>query len=247
MSVTDLPASSQDQTGKHDPSTGPDAASDTKGRLGRRLILTGMPFAMTLANRPAFATGGLCTMSVLASANLSNPVEEKMNCGVSPGCWAQKATNWQGANGDWQSTMPVNVQPDDSFRTTFSMPPSWRLCSPGDNNYNPIEANLYQVLTQPLVLVYMPSSGPKIKGTDAGAAKHITAGYLNALAFNSGHLVNGVVIWGHYPVTDDGVLNMVQGLWSTPPTAANIDSRIASVKNYAYVVVDNQHYCSVGL
>jgi hypothetical protein len=243
LSVTDLPASSEDQTGKHDPSTAPGAASDTKGRLGRRFILTGMPFAMTLANRPAFATGGLCTMSVLASANLSNPIEQNMNCGVSPGCWAQKALR----DDAWQSSMPIGLSPDSSFRAVFSMPSNWRLSAPNDSQCNPIEATLYQVLTQPLKLVYVPSSGPKIKGSDGGAAMHIVAGYLNALAFNSGHVVNGVVIWGHYPVTDTGVMNTVLGLWSPAPTAADIDSRIAAVKNYAYVVVDNQHYCDVGL
>jgi len=51
------------------------------------------PLLLTVASRPVWATGGMCTPSALASANLSGQ-HEFTGCGISAGFWKTKKSWW---------------------------------------------------------------------------------------------------------------------------------------------------------
>lgn len=247
MSVTDLPASSEDQTGKQDTSPAPEGGK----RLGRRFILTGMPFAMTLANRPAFATGGgQCTMSLLASLTNSHPVRSDLNCGVSPGCWKQHALD---CTNTWESLQAAGISTGQTFRSLFSMPAAWTLVS--GTSTTAIEANLLQVLQNNYKFRYNGPGSNDFTTSNSGAPKHILAGLLNAVAFNGGLVVNGVHVMGHYPVTPSSIMTAVANLFALAYTSGDfntfkstVNTTVDNTMNLAYQVgPDSQHYCDVDL
>lgn len=61
----------------------------------RRLLLGGAsaPLLLTIASRPAWAGGDVCTASALASANLSGQ-HTHAGCSKSAGFWKQKPQHW---------------------------------------------------------------------------------------------------------------------------------------------------------
>lgn len=64
-------------------------------RRRRRLLLGGAsaPLLLTIASRPAWAGGDICTASALASANLSGQHTQD-GCSKSAGFWKQKPEQW---------------------------------------------------------------------------------------------------------------------------------------------------------
>lgn len=74
---------------------------DTQGASGsvearrRRLLTAGAssPLLLTIASRPAWATGGHCTASALASANASGS-QDFDGCSISAGWWKNKKHRW---------------------------------------------------------------------------------------------------------------------------------------------------------
>ena len=62
----------------------------------RRKLLGGVaasPLLLTVASRPVWAQGGMCTPSALASANLSGQ-HDFIGCGISAGWWKTKKDRW---------------------------------------------------------------------------------------------------------------------------------------------------------
>jgi len=62
---------------------------------GRRLILGGIPVAVTLASKPALAMSGQCGVSNALSGNLSHPLPTGVNCGLTPDAWVKLAGTQQ--------------------------------------------------------------------------------------------------------------------------------------------------------
>ena len=78
----------------------PAAASDAPRNPGRRIILGGIPIAVTLASKPALAMTGQCSVSNVLSGNLSHPLPTGVNCGMTPATWQSLA----GTNQLWTRT-----------------------------------------------------------------------------------------------------------------------------------------------
>lgn len=145
----------------------------------RRKLLGGVaasPLLLTVASRPVWAQGGMCTPSALASANLSGQ-HDFIGCGISAGWWKVKKDRWP---------IPYNT----AFHSIF---PKIRF-----NNVVIHELNNSGGLTTlgDVIDTNFPSnkSGKKSnKGSgqtpsqDPGnLAFHLIGAYLNALAFPSG-------------------------------------------------------------
>ncbi len=75
----------------------------------RRKLLGGVaasPLLLTVASRPVWAQGGMCTPSALASANLSGQ-HEFTGCGISAGFWKTKKNWWPiSPNAEFHSIFP---------------------------------------------------------------------------------------------------------------------------------------------
>jgi hypothetical protein len=78
----------------------PAAESDALSNPGRRIILGGIPIAVTLASKPALAMSRQCSVSNALSGNLSHPLPNGVNCGLTPATWESLA----GTNQLWQRT-----------------------------------------------------------------------------------------------------------------------------------------------
>jgi hypothetical protein len=78
----------------------PAAESDAPSNPGRRIILGGIPIAVTLASKPALAMSRQCSVSNALSGNLSHPLPNGVNCGLTPATWESLA----GTNQLWQRT-----------------------------------------------------------------------------------------------------------------------------------------------
>lgn len=104
------------------PSDSPAAPASTKAasrfagpNLGRRLLLGGIPIAVTLASKPALAMTGECSVSNALSGNLSHPLPNGVNCGLTPLTWC----NLAGTNQLWPRTA---MYPQTSFSSACGSP-----------------------------------------------------------------------------------------------------------------------------
>ena len=98
------------------------AASDTPRHSGlrnpgRRLVLGGIPIAVTLASKPALAMTGQCSVSNALSGNLSHPLPNGVNCGMTPQTWVDLA----GTNQLWPRT---GMYPQTTFISAVGTPGS---------------------------------------------------------------------------------------------------------------------------
>jgi hypothetical protein len=228
----------------------PDSNSKTphtqqRPALGRRgFVLAGAPIILTLANRPALASGKkggggfVCSMSILASANLSNPVEAGANCGVSPGCWKNRAYDESGTK-LWEST---GYTPTQTVGDVFPPPaPSatgkWKWSDPNKT--------LHQALgSDPPKLGYKYGSNSTNYNSGNGVINEIIAGFLNANAFNGGHLLFGMVMNGHYPYSPGEITGAFSVLWAkTPSSESGVTSAVWALRNAVYQVEDSAHFC----
>jgi hypothetical protein len=212
--------------------------------LGRRgFVLAGAPLILTLANRPALATdksggGGFCTMSILASANLSNPVEAGANCGVSPGCWKNNAYG----DAMWQST---GISPASTVGEIFNPPGNgevgkWKWSDPNQTLIAALNAS------SPSKIGFRKTTSSTWYSTSNGTIKEIIAGFLNIKAFNSGNTLFGMTMWNHYPVSNGDFTTALGVLWGTVPNwNSAVDTAVSNFRNVIYDVPDGGHYCNV--
>ncbi|MFU2485870.1 hypothetical protein [Thauera sp. WH-1] len=72
------------------------AQRDAKHSTRRRKLLGGVaasPLLLSISSRPAWANGGMCTPSALASANLSGQ-HDFSGCSISAGWWKNNESRW---------------------------------------------------------------------------------------------------------------------------------------------------------
>jgi len=168
------------------------AKRETLALPGRRLILGGIPIAVTLASKPALAMGE-CSVSNALSGNLSHPLPAGTNCGMTPGTWMQLA----GTNQLWS-------------RTGYSPSMLFTSACPGPVN------NTWTCGTQSLLAALEGSLtvSCKINGvnTTLNASQfgaQCAAGALNASCFSP----------NNYPKTSSQVQTLIAAVWSQAPTS----------------------------
>ncbi|HEY0526151.1 MAG TPA: hypothetical protein VGD08_22345 [Stellaceae bacterium] len=182
----------------------------SKSTTSRRMLLRGgVPAVMTLASRPALAGGPACTVSAVLSANLSNAIEQGLNCGVSPGCWKNLAYS----DGKWQST---GYDPDQSFASVFGP-------VPGGSRWTIGTGSLHDALGGNVTITCkIPGKGgsfTSVAVSGNGFTAQSVGALLNAAAFNK---------YNHYPLSVYDVLSRVTGLWSTQPASKGDVQTLAS-------------------
>lgn len=164
---------------------------ETLAMPGRRLILGGIPIAVTLASKPALAMGE-CSVSNALSGNLSHPLPKGTNCGLTPATWMQLA----GTNQLWSRT---GCSPSERFTTACGSQPSGTTWTCGTQS---MLAALEGSLTVSC----------KIDGVDtllsAGQfGAQCAAGILNAGCFSP----------NNYPKTMAQVQNLIAPIWTQMP------------------------------
>lgn len=175
----------------------PEASSAGGGSRhpGRRLVLGGIPVAVTLASRPALAwEGGECSVSSALSGNLSHPLPSDVNCGMTPATWAALA----GTNQLWSRTA---MFPSTNFTSACGAPgfgSDWECGT----------QSLLAALQGGLVIEC------KIKGTEAKLnaelfGEQVAAGLLNAAAFAP----------NNYPETLAQVQQLASAIWMSKPSS----------------------------
>lgn len=117
------------------------------------------PLLLTVASRPVWATGGMCTPSALASANLSGQ-HEFTGCGISTLGWKQNKARWPIAS----TTKFHSIFPSTKFasKVIYKKTPNGALTTLADV----IDENI-------------------LGDNPGGLASALIGAYLNALAFPS--------------------------------------------------------------
>jgi hypothetical protein len=172
------------------------AESDAPRNPGRRIILGGIPIAVTLASKPALAMTQQCSVSNALSGNLSHPLPNGVNCGLTPATWASLA----GTNQLWQRT---GFFPSTNFTSAAGSPgfgSAWMIGG----------QSLLSALQGGLVIQI------KIKGTNStlnGAlfGEQVAAALLNAAAFAP----------NNFPDSLSQVQQKVRAVWITTPTSTS--------------------------
>jgi hypothetical protein len=164
---------------------------ETLAMPGRRLILGGIPIAVTLASKPAMAMGE-CSVSNALSGHLSHPLPAGVNCGLTPDCWTKLA----GTNQLWTRT---GCSPSTRFIDACGSQPNGSVWSCGSQS-------MLAALEGSLVV------SCKINGADTALnagqfGAHCAAGILNASCFSP----------TNYPKTMAEVENLIAPLWSQHP------------------------------
>ncbi len=165
---------------------------ETLAMPGRRLILGGIPIAVTLASKPALAMGQ-CSVSNALSGNLSHPLPAGTNCGLTPETWIQLA----GTNQLWSRT---GCSP--SMRFTSACP------GPANANWTCGTQSMLSALEGQLTV------SCKIDGADTPLSAgqfgaQCAAGILNAACFSP----------SNYPKTMAQVQNLIAPVWTQQPTS----------------------------
>ncbi|HLI22169.1 MAG TPA: hypothetical protein VKV32_13675 [Stellaceae bacterium] len=183
------------------------AASEAPKNPGRRLILGGIPVAVTLASKPALAMTGQCSVSNALSGNLSHPLPSGVNCGMTPQTWLDLA----GTNQLWPRT---GMWPQTNFSTACG--------SPGFGN-------VWQCGSQSLLSALQGSLTVQCKINNVETSlsaqlfgEQVAAGLLNAAAFSP----------NNYPKSLDEVQSLVLAIWAAKPTSrSQAQSLLDSVTN----------------
>jgi hypothetical protein len=161
---------------------------------GRRMLLGGIPIAVTLASQPALARTAQCSVSNALSGNLSHPLPSGVNCGMTPLTWC----NLAGTNQLWPRTA---MYP----QTTFSS-----ACG------GPGFSSGWVLGTQSLLSSLQGSLSIqcKINGKDTTLnaqlfGEHVSAAMLNAAAFSP----------NNFPKSLGQVQLAVRAIWQIKPTS----------------------------
>ncbi|MGH6968017.1 MAG: hypothetical protein ACREEL_10245 [Stellaceae bacterium] len=159
----------------------------------RRLILGGIPVAVTLASKPALAMTGECSVSNALSGNLSHPLPEGTNCGLTPASWIKLA----GTEQLWSRT---GFAPSTSFLSACGAQPFGSQWTCGNQS---LLAALEGGLT---VGCKIGTDSVTLNPGDFGA--QFAAAILNAGCFSP----------TNYPETVGQVRAMVVTIWASQPT-----------------------------
>lgn len=202
------------QDRNHAPSPPPEAppAGDAPRNPGRRLLLGGIPIAVTLASKPALAMGGQCSVSNALSGNLSHPLPSEVNCGMTPATWVTLA----GTNQLWPRTA---MFPSTNFTSACGAPgfgSGWECGS----------QSLLAALQGDLVVECKIKDEDEDEHTRLNAqlfGQQVAAGLLNAAAFAP----------NNYPETLPQLQQLVRAIWmSKPSSASQAQSALDSVTNH---------------
>ena len=171
-------------------------ARETLAIPGRRLILGGIPIAVTLASKPAMAMGE-CSVSNALSGHLSHPLPAGVNCGLTPDCWTKLA----GTNQLWTRT---GCSPSTRFIDACGSQPNGSVWSCGTQS---MLAALEGSLT---VSCKINGFETALNAGQFGA--HCSAGILNASCFSP----------TNYPKTMAQVENLIAPIWSQQPASQSL-------------------------
>jgi hypothetical protein len=188
----------QDRTTDPSPSPATAAAASDAPRNpgllnpGRRLILGGIPIVVTLASKPALAMTGECSVSNALSGNLSHPLPNGVNCGLTPLTWC----NLAGTNQLWPRTA---MYPQTNFTSACG--------APGFGSWECGSESMLSALQGGLTVQC------KINGQEATInaqlfGEQVAAGMLNAAAFSPNNFSKSL----------GEVQALVHAVWSTAPT-----------------------------
>ncbi len=163
----------------------------------RRLILGGIPVAVTLASKPALAMTGECSVSNALSGNLSHPLPEGTNCGLTPESWIKLA----GTEQLWSRT---GFAPSTTFLSACGSQPFESQWTCGDQS-------LLAALEGDLTV------GCKF-GKDSVALNAGTFGAQMAAAI----LNAGCFSPTNYPQTVSQVRSLIAAIWSSQPKTQSV-------------------------
>lgn len=169
------------------------AASDAPKNPGRRLILGGIPVAVTLASKPALAMTGQCSVSNALSGNLSHPLPNGVNCGMTPGTWV----NLAGTNQLWPRT---GMYPQTNFTSACGSPGfgSWQC-----GNQSLLSALQGGLSVQCKIAGQMTTLNAQLFG------EQVAASALNAAAFSP----------NNYSKSLGDIEALVQAIWASHPNS----------------------------
>jgi len=163
----------------------------------RRLILGGIPVAVTLASKPALAMTGECSVSNALSGNLSHPLPEGTNCGLTPESWIKLA----GTEQLWTRT---GFAPSTSFLSACGAQPFGSQWTCGDQS---LLAALEGGLT---VTCKVGKDSATLDARNFGA--QLAAAILNAGCFSP----------TNYPETVSQVRALAAAVWSSQPATPSV-------------------------
>lgn len=181
---------------------------------GRRLILGGIPVAVTLASKPALAMSGQCGVSNALSGNLSHPLPQGVNCGLTCDSWVKLA----GTQQLWNRT---GFAPSTGFLSacgSMSLGDTWTVGSQS------LLAALEGSLT-----VSCKISGTEVNLSGAAFGAQIAAALLNAACFSP----------NNFPLSLSQVKAMVSPIWAQHPQNQSVAQSLlnsAAAKAAAYNV-----------
>jgi hypothetical protein len=197
--MTQEPSNSSSQPPK------PAAESDAPSNPGRRIILGGIPIAVTLASKPALAMSRQCSVSNALSGNLSHPLPNGVNCGLTPSTWASLA----GTNQLWQRT---GYFPSTNFTTAAGSPgfgSGWLIG--GQSMLSALQGGL-------IVQIKIKGNTTSLSGALFG--EQCAAALLNAAAFSPNNFSESL----------SQVQTKIRGVWSsTPSSKSQAQSQLDSV------------------
>jgi hypothetical protein len=183
----------------------PAAASDAPRNPGRRIILGGIPIAVTLASKPALAMTGQCSVSNVLSGNLSHPLPSGVNCGMTPATWQSLA----GTNQLWTRT---GFFPSTNFTSAAG--------SPGFGSGWIVGAQSLLSALQGGLIVQIKINTTQTQLNAALFGEQVAASLLNAAAFAP----------NNYPDSLSQVQQMIHSLWlSTPTSTSQAQSALNSI------------------
>ena len=183
-----------------------DASKSPKHGLrspGRRLILGGIPVAVTLASKPALAMHGQCGVSNALSGNLSHPLPTGVNCGLTCDSWVKLA----GTQQLWNRT---GFAPSTGFLSACGSAPT------GDP-WNCGSQSLLAALEGSLT-VSCKIGGKTVNLSAAAFGAQIAAALLNAACFAP----------NNFPMSLGQVKSLVSPIWSQHPQNPNAAQSLLS-------------------
>lgn len=186
----------------------PQASDNRPANPGRRLLLGGIPIAVTLASKPALAMTGECSVSNALSGNLSHPLPNGVNCGLTPATWVSLA----GTNQLWPRTA---MYPQTEFTSACGGGPAF-----GGVWYCGNQSLLSALQGGLIVQCKIKGVVETLNAAQFGA--QAAAGLLNAAAFSP----------NNYPKSLNDVQSMVNAIWSShPANASDAQSALDNVTN----------------
>lgn len=170
------------------------AASDAPRNPGRRIVLGGIPIAVTLASKPALAMTGQCSVSNALSGNLSHPLPNGVNCGLTPATWVSLA----GTNQLWQRT---GYFPSTNFTSAAG--------SPGFGSAWMIGAQSLLSALQGGLTIQIKLNGTQTTLNAGLFGEQVAAALLNAAAFAP----------NNFPDSLSQVQQKIRAVWVSAPTS----------------------------